>query len=265
MKKKTKAPRLKADGTPAKKPGRKPGAQKVAAVPTELQQPLALLKTMQATGLFSQEKLAALYLDLWTQVTTTSIQLKNVTLPVDAPPTVGTLIYSSPGAKDTTQLVPISNIQASSMTPNFSVLKSFFLSGHQKHPKLKDWITAEEIGEPLGMSADQVKKYSTEYCANRGFELPNVVAMKRVKDNGGYFMGVQTLVDDIGLPCFIDKELGAAGVWFLMEDGKIVWRNYWSPAAVKEIVSMIPPGKKFAALEAEHLKEQLKESLGQPA
>ncbi len=159
-------------------------------------------------------------------------------------PATGTIIYSSPGAKDTTQLVPISNIQASSMTPNFSTLRSFFLSGHQKHPKFPDWITAEEIGTPIGLTADQVKKYSTEYCERKGLMLPNNQASQLVKDRGGYFTGVQTLVDDVGLPCWVNEELGAIGVWFLMEDGKIVWRNYWSPVAVSNILSMIPAEKK---------------------
>lgn len=145
---------------------------------------------------------------------------------------------------DSTELVPVTNLQASSMTPNFATIKGFFLTGHQKHPKLKDWISAEEIGAKVGLTADQVRKYGTEYAANRGIKLANITAMEAVKTAGGYFRGMQHLVDETGLPCHIDYSLGCAGVWYLMEDGKIVWRNYWSPAAVVEIIKAIPEAKK---------------------
>lgn len=151
----------------------------------------------------------------------------------------------SPAKKDATQMVPVSNIQASSMTPNFDSVASFFLTGHQKHPKYTDWIPAEEIGTEFGLTSDQVKKYTTQYAELKGVELSNVIAMQKVKNAGGYFRGVASLVDDHKLPCYVDLELGCAGIWYLMEDGKLVWRNYWSPEAVKAIKARITAARPF--------------------
>lgn len=193
----------------------------------KLDGPLAILKEMQATGLFKKEKLAELYMDLFHQSMPEKLHYEANTKVLPAP-------------KDATQMVPVSNIQASSLTPNFDSIRSFFLTGHQKHPKFPDWISAEEIGKPLGKSPDQVKTQSTKYTTQREKELSNNVAMKKVIEAGGYFRGVATLVDpETKLPCYVDEELGCLAVWYLMEDGKLVWRNYWSPKAVNQIRQML--------------------------
>lgn len=207
-------------------------------LPPGFEGPVALLREMLTSKLFRPEKLADLYMDLFneafTHSRTVSGRLSSSTGLANTPKT----------AKDATQLVPVSNIQASSMTPNFDSMRSFFLTGHQKHPKFPDWVSAEEMGDSVGMKADNVKKYSTEYAKARGFDISNNLASQKVIDNGGYFKGLSTLVDGHGIPCYVNEEIGCVGIWFLMEDGKIVWRNYWSPSAVKTILDSIPESKK---------------------
>lgn len=202
-------------------------------IPTHLRTRLALLGELRKYGT-SDERIQSLLMDIYTEET----NRQNTS---SALATIGALGVTK---KDSTQLVPTSNIQASSMTPNFDTIRSFFLTGHQKHPKMSDWMSAEEIGVKSGLTADQTRTFTTEYAKNRGQELANVTAMRKVKEAGGYFRGVSTLVDEAGLPVFINKELGCAGIWYLMEDGKLVWRNYWSPEAASEIVKLIPESKK---------------------
>lgn len=204
----------------------------VDGLPQELKGPVALLKQMQGTGLFETERLTALYLDLWNKYM--------------APPTIFEALFggaTQPKKKDATQLVPVSNIQASSMTPNFDSIKSFFLTGHQKHPKYLSWISAEEIGDTCGKTADQVKTFSTKYTESLGFKLPNVELMDAVKNAGGYFKGVSSVVDSDFLPSLLNPTLGCVAVWYLTEDGKMLWRNYWSPEAVTKIRALmgLPP------------------------
>jgi hypothetical protein len=204
----------------------------VDGLPPELKGPVALLKQMQSSGLFETEKLGALYLDLWNKYM--------------APPTIFEALFAgatTPKKKDATQLVPVSNIQASSLTPNFDSIRSFFLTGHQKHPKFPLWISADEIGDTCGKTADQVKTFSTKYAESLGYKLPNVELMEQVKNNGGYFKGVSTMVDENFIPCFANPILGCVAVWYLTEDGKMLWRNYWSPDAVTKIRALmgLPP------------------------
>lgn len=185
--------------------------------------PLAILKQASESKAFDKQTLAQLYMELFRssipKATQLALPFRDVT----------------PSKNDSTQMVPVSNIQASSLMPNFDSIRSFFLTGHQKHPKYNDWLTAEEIGAAVGKSADQVKTHSTKYVKNQGKDLSNNIAMEKVTKAGGYFRGVSTLVDADKLPCFVDEELGCLAVWYLMEDGKLVWRNYWSPKAVDDI------------------------------
>lgn len=202
-------------------------------IPQGLRTRLALLDEMKKYG-FKNAEIQGLLRDIYTQV----VNQQNTTNALAA------INGMAPnGKKDSTQMVPVSNIQASSMTPNFDTIRSFFLTGGQKHPNFPDYISSAEIGEPLGLKADQVKKYSTQYVAKLGRELPNNQAMDIVKREGGYFKGVSVLVDEYKLPCVVDEVSEAIAVWYLMEDGKLVWRNYWSPRAVNEIRKLMgkPP------------------------
>lgn len=201
-----------------------------SALSPEVAASVALLKEMQNTGIFESEKLQSLYMDLWTRQS--------------AALTVFDRVYKTIAPKDATQMVPVSNIQASSLTPNFDTIRSFFLTGHQKHPKFTDWVPAEEIGARVGLTADQARTFTSKYADGKGMTIANVIAMQKVKDAGGWFRGVAALVDDSGIPCFVNQELGCMGIWYLMEDGKMVWRNYWSPQAVEDIIKLIPEHKK---------------------
>ncbi len=221
--------------TPPKKRVRSPRAP---AVPAVLKVPLALLKEMRSTGLFTNEHIANLYKDLWKMASTMQI---TVGVPNEI---VGLPGFMKLSKNDATELVPVSNIQASSLTPNFSTVRSFFLTGRQKHPKYPDWISAEEIGELVGLSADLVKKHIGDYCAGLGGDLPNNVATRLVEERGEYFKGVQSMVDDVHLPSHVNHLVGGVAVWFMMKDGKIVWRNYWSPMSVADILKLIPEAKK---------------------
>lgn len=216
-------------------------------LPKELLGPLTILQQMVKTQMFTKEKLEGLYIDLFNR----SLELSK------APPKAAEPTFLAPvKKKDATELVPTSNIQASSMTPNFTSIRSFFLTGTQKHPKYPDWISAEEIGAPYGQKADFVKKHIMNYATSRGKDLPNNKARDLVLRNGGYFEGIKSIVDGFKLPCFVDEELGGLGVWYLMEDGKLVWRNYWSPAAVAEIIRL--SGWARPAIDAPIQPEQLK-------
>lgn len=197
-------------------------------VPDELQKPLTVLREMAATGFFSKEDLAGYYKRVFDS-TLPAVQ----TLP--ALPATAPVVTK----KDSTQLVPVSNIQASSLTPNFTSIRSFFLTGHQKHPNFLQWLSAEEIGEKCGKTADQVKTFSTNYARSNGRELANNQAKAAILQGGGYFEGVSTLVDTYRLPTLVDEVIGCMTTWYLTEDGMLLWRNYWSPRAVEEILKLI--------------------------
>ncbi len=204
-------------------------------IPTHLRTRLALLAEMKKYN-FGDEHIQKLLMDLYTQET----NRQNTSAALS---TIGALTAGS--KKDATQLVPVSNAQLSTMTPNFDQIRSFFLTGHQKHPKYQDWISAEEIGAPIGMKADLVKKYSTQYLKERGYDLSNNVARKKVVDAGGWIRGAGTLLDDTCLPCYVNETVGCLAVWYMTEEAQTVWRNYWSPAAVTEILKLIPDNKKL--------------------
>lgn len=197
-------------------------------VPDELQKPLSVLREMAITGLFSKEDLAGLYKRVF-----------DSTLPTQ--PALPAVIPTAQAVtkKDATQLVPVSNIQASSLTPNFTSIRSFFVTGHQKHPDFLTWISAEEIGEKCGKTADQVKTFSSNYARTKGRDLANNQAKAAILQGGGYFEGISTLVDQYRLPTLVDREIGCMTTWYLTEDGMLLWRNYWSPEAVEAILKLI--------------------------
>lgn len=197
-------------------------------VPDELQKPLAVLREMANTGFFSKEDLAGYYKRVF-----------DSTLP--AAQALPTVIPTAVAVtkKDATQLVPVSNIQASSLTPNFTSIRSFFLTGHQKHPDFITWLSAEEIGIACGKTADQVKTFSSNYARSMGRDLANNQAKAAILQGGGYFEGVSALVDKFRLPTLVDNEVGCMATWYLTEDGMLLWRNYWSPTAVAAILKLI--------------------------
>lgn len=140
--------------------------------------------------------------------------------------------------KDATQMVPVSNVQASSLTPNFDQIRGFFLTGHQKHPRFTDYLSAEEIGNLINKTADQVRDPIKKYVNGLGHELPNVQIQKLIKERGGYFRGIATFLDKENLPVFSIEGVGMT-TWFVMEDGKFVWRNYWHPDVVKGVMTSL--------------------------
>lgn len=194
-------------------------------VPDDLQKPLTVLREMAKTGFFSKEDLAGYYRRVFD-----STLPATQALPATAPAVT---------KKDATQFVPVSNIQASSLTPNFTAIRSFFLTGHQKHPDFMQWRSAEEIGAKCGKTADQVKTFSSAYARSHGRDLANNQAKAAILQAGGYFEGVSSLVDDRRLPTLVDHEIGCMSTWYLMEEGMLIWRNYWSPRAVEEIEKLI--------------------------
>lgn len=211
-----------------KKAKKEIAAPKTEGLPEELQKPLSVLREMALTGFFSKEDLAGYYKRVFES--TLPVAIVAPQLPATAPVVT---------KKDSTQLVPVSNIQASSLTPNFTAIRSFFLTGHQKHPDFVQWLTAEEIGAKCGKTADQVKTFSSAYARSNGRDLANNQAKAAILQAGGYFEGVSSLVDDRRLPTFVDHEIGCMSTWYLMEEGMLVWRNYWSPRAVEEIEKLI--------------------------
>lgn len=212
----------------AKKAKKEIEAVKSENVSDELQKPLTVLREMAKTGFFSKEDLAGYYKRVFDSTLPVTQALP--ALPATAPAVT---------KKDATQLVPVSNIQASSLTPNFASVRSFFLTGHQKHPDFLTWISAEEIGEKCGKTADQVKTFSSNYARTLGRDLANNQAKAAILQGGGYFDGVSTLVDKYRLPTLVDREIGCMTTWYLTEDGMLLWRNYWSPEAVEAIMKLI--------------------------
>lgn len=213
-------------------------------LPKELAAPLTVLREMASTGYFKEETLAELYLDLFKRSLREADAMTASRQELPPGRSLDPLVYGGrvedQPKKDATEMVPVSNIQASSLTPNFQSVRSFFLTGSQKHPLFKDWIPAEAIASRFGRNADWAKKFISEYVASKGKDLPNNVATEKVVRNGGWFQGVSTLVDAFQLPTYVDKDLGGLACWYLMQDGKLVWRNYWSPEAVFSIVQFMP-------------------------
>jgi hypothetical protein len=203
-------------------------------LPADLQKPLTVLREMVDTGFFPKDDLMTLYRRVFES-----------TLP--EPKALPVVV-----SKDATQLVPVSNIQASSLTPNFTSIKGFFLTGHQKHPDFTDWLSSEEIGKTCGKTADQMKTFTTAYARNNGRELANNQARAAIIQAGGYFEGVSSLVDKNRLPTLVDTVIGCMTTWYLTEDGMLLWRNYWSPAAVEAVMKLIEvtPTKRAAPVAA---------------
>jgi hypothetical protein len=225
------------------------GAKPTPVLEQKLSEPLAILKQAQESKVFSKETIAGLYLELFRSA-----------IPLAVTPAQRVL----PAKNDATQMVPVSNVQTSSLTPNFDSVRGFFLTGHQKHPKFPLWITAEEIGATVGKTADQVKVFLSRYMTAREAELSNVTIMDRVKNAGGYFKGVAAQLDENQLPCFMNAEVGCLAVWFMMEDGKTVWRNYWSPRAVNQVRGLMGlPALEAKAADKEALRAERIEA-GEP-
>lgn len=210
------------------------------ALPQNILTGLALLHEMKASKVFGQEELKKLYLSLYEGYQES--QLKFPGTHTGRMSSSGETYSNRP--KDATQLVPVSNVQASSLTPNFESVRGFFLTGRQKHPDFKEYIPAEEIGEQVGMKADNVKFFIKKYCEGLGCELPNNDARQAVINDGGYFKGMSKRLDSNNLPLQVNEKVEGIGCWYMMEDGQMVWRNYWSPTAVKAIIALIPEDKK---------------------
>lgn len=214
----------------------------------KLEEALNLLQKMQDSKLFSKDTLSDLYLELWGQLRSNAFnaspqersivktlhvdvrQLKKEDAEVVSPEAI---------TKNGTQMVPVSNVQASSMVPNFDTIRSFFLTSGMKHPRYQDWIPAEDIAKPMGWTADKVKSRIKELAEQRGHALPNNQAKDLVVLNGGFFRGMTSLVDDTHLPVFVNEKLGGIAVWYMKDDGLMVWRNYWSPDFVRDLYTMI--------------------------
>jgi hypothetical protein len=196
-------------------------------LPQNIRTRLALINEMKKYG-FKKEEIQGLLRDVYKQFVTQ----ENT---IDVASTFRTARVSY---KDATQMVPVSNIQASSMTPNFETVRSFFLTGHQKHPDFTNYTSAEEIGKLVNKTSDQMKDPIKKYVNGLGHDLPNNMVTKAVIEAGGYFKGIASLMDKHNLPVVNIPEVGMA-TWFMMEDGKIVWRNYWHPSVVQGIMNAL--------------------------
>ncbi len=242
---------LGADGSSKKAP-----TQTKLALPTPsrqgaIQELMTVLEKGKELKLFSTQELKAVFNTLKDSFLSGALKQQEAktlamfpqTIQV-APPAVVT--------KDATQMVPVSNVQASSLTPNFTSIRGFFLTGHQKHPLYQDWLSAEEIGNLCGKTPDQVKTFVVNYARNNGRELANNQAKDAIVKAGGYFEGVASLVDSHRLPIFVDDAIGCMTTWYFMEDGMLVWRNYWSPEAVKDILKLVEstPTKRAPTVDA---------------
>lgn len=220
-----------------------------------LQELMTVLEKGKELKLFSQKELKGIFNTLKDGFLEAAVgQQKAKTLAM-FPQTIQVAPPTPIVTRDATQLVPVSNVQASSLTPNFTSIRGFFLTGHQKHPMYQDWLSAEEIGKLCGKTPDQMKTFVVNYARNNGRELANSQARDAIVKAGGYFEGVASLVDSHRLPLFVDDAIGCMTTWYFMEEGLLVWRNYWSPEAVKDILKLVEatPTKRAPAVEAPDL------------
>lgn len=123
------------------------------------------------------------------------------------------------------------------------------LSSGQYHPAYMDWQTAEDIGKPFGLKADLVKKYIKARCLGKGSDLPNNLGRDYVrKHNGGF-----PAPDAHGYIVFDEtaKSLGGIAIYSKLSDNQLVWRNFWSPEAVREINGLVSIDRKLPKTEEE--------------
>lgn len=107
----------------------------------------------------------------------------------------------------------------------------------QRHPDYQDWQTAHDIGAVYGLKADLVKKYIKAYVLALHSDLPNNMADDFVERSGGKFPppdkhGFLVSRD-------VEKTVGGIAIYSKIDGNKLVWRNYWSPSAVKVINGLI--------------------------
>lgn len=107
----------------------------------------------------------------------------------------------------------------------------------QSHPAYLDWKSAEEIGKPYGLKADLVKKYIKARCLGIGSDLPNNLGREYVRKHNGSF----PIPDTHGYIVFdeVFKKVGGVAIYSKMGDNQLVWRNFWSPEAVREIERLV--------------------------
>lgn len=111
----------------------------------------------------------------------------------------------------------------------------------QRHPDFLDWESATDIGNRYGLKHELVKKYIKAYANNLGSDLPNNIAQKYIEGRGGKFNRPDKhgfLVDH-----FVSARIGGIAIYSKIDGNKLVWRNYWSPNAVKEICKLIENGR----------------------
>lgn len=107
----------------------------------------------------------------------------------------------------------------------------------QHHPAYMDWLSAEDIGKPYGLKADLVKKYIKARCLSIGSDLPNNLGREYVRKHNGSF----PIPDTHGYIVFdeVFKKVGGVAIYSKMGDNQLVWRNFWSPEAVREIERLV--------------------------
>lgn len=112
------------------------------------------------------------------------------------------------------------------------------IEGRMKHPDFQDWIPALEIAELTGgrYNKDTIKKFISQYVASQGSDLPNNDASRWVANNGGKFPPT----DEHGFIKYVNPKLGGMSMYIRQPDNKLLWRNYWSPEAVRSILNLIP-------------------------
>ena len=149
--------------------------------------------------------------------------------------------------KDATQMVPVSNVQASSLTPNFDQIRGFFLTGHQKHPRFTDYLSAEEIGNLVNKTADQVRDPIKKYVNGLGHELPQRADPEAHQGSRWVLQGNRDFPRQGEPPGLQHRRRRHDDV---VRDGgrqKFVWRNYWHPDVVKGVLTSRVPDRKRAS------------------
>lgn len=215
-------------------------------LPEKVSTALKVIDELRLTGLFSDEEIKKMYEVIWRNVMPIEKGISTETAPkeVDAikePEAVQVPLNSSIVVVTNPDPIPVARVP---IYPQYNAVDRepwFFLCGNQKHPNFPDWVSASEIAKVVGMTSNQIKDDCAKYARSfNGKDLSNNFASKLIQTSGGGAVnGVTSLADPLGIPVYIDMEIGCLAVWYMQSEGKIVWRNYWSPHAANTILRMV--------------------------
>jgi len=107
----------------------------------------------------------------------------------------------------------------------------------ERHPDFPNWESAHDIGAPYGLKADLVKKYIKAYVLALASDLPNNIVEEFIERSAGKFPPP----DKHGflISRDVEKTVGGIAIYSKIDGNKLVWRNYWSPEAVRTIKAML--------------------------